>query len=314
MESNNPAILSDPCTHSPSPANFGSTLEQPSHRTVDLARALYRIAPLMAAGMEPKGGDGGVEPIIVTRAQRQGWFMCTIACNVLVEARKLIIVNQRTQGDDHILKEFTPYVLYYAAASLGGVNTNPDGANPLHRYPHYAKTELKNYLEDISTLLDETKGLPVMPIIPRLPRRALQDMEDIAGPWDFEQLPRLAHSQPNYYRLFEAFPYSPVYRLIIKTNLLDPTRRGRIMQGMDELVVSFEKDGWFDPIGIQVIPEASCIAIVTVVIDWINGKAEGTEFRKTTSDMLEEEGEWLDERDRIEADQSLHTSVTTWDL
>ncbi|KIJ30892.1 hypothetical protein M422DRAFT_267499 [Sphaerobolus stellatus SS14] len=155
------------------------------------------------------------------RTRRQRWFVCTIACNILLEVRKLILSNKTNNENEVTLKEFMLYVLYYAAVTLGGVDTYADGRNPPHM------------------------------------------------------------------------------------NLLDPKHEAIIIEGMEEIHGKFHSGGWFDPVAIQIVPNAH--------INWIDGKAERAAIEKIVSDIREEDWLWELERARIITDTSLHTLVETWD-
>ncbi|KIJ42620.1 hypothetical protein M422DRAFT_254063 [Sphaerobolus stellatus SS14] len=279
---------------------------------------LYHIAPLTAPGMDLIDGDGGIKVDISTmmveerRTRRQCWFVCTIACNILLEVRKLILSNKTNNENEVTLKEFTLYVLYYAAATLGGVDTYADGRNPPHGFPYYTNTELAKYLDNLSIPLDKAEGIVVEPIIPMLTWKGLRALHYICGPFNIEDLPMVAKTE-SYYGLFQSYTHTDHHRLVIEMNLLDPKREAIIIEGMEEIHGKFHSGGWFDPVAIQIVPNAHSMTNVVIFIDWVDGKAERAAIEKIVSDTREEDRLWELECSRIIADTSLHTLVETWD-
>ncbi|KIJ46990.1 hypothetical protein M422DRAFT_249276 [Sphaerobolus stellatus SS14] len=272
-------------TRSPSP--FPNSNTHTPNMTSNIA-PLYHIAPLTTPGMDPIDGDGGIKVDISTmmveerRTRCQCWFVCTIACNILLEVRKLILSNKTNNENEVTLKEFTQYVLYYAAATLGGVDTYADGRNPPHRFPYYTNIELAKYLDNLS------------------------------GPFNIEDLPMVVKTE-SYYGLFQSYTHTDHHHLVIKMNLLDPKCEAIIIEGMEEIHGKFHSSDWFDPVAIQIVPNAHSMTNVIIFIDWIDGKTERAAIEKIVSDTREEDRLWELERARIIADTSLHTLVETWD-
>ncbi|KIJ28001.1 hypothetical protein M422DRAFT_270769 [Sphaerobolus stellatus SS14] len=67
----------------------------------------------------------------------QHWFMCTIASNILLELKNVIQANSKNSKKNLVLKEFTPYVLYFAAGTLGGVDAPANGNHPPQVVPDW---------------------------------------------------------------------------------------------------------------------------------------------------------------------------------
>ncbi|KIJ48914.1 hypothetical protein M422DRAFT_247284 [Sphaerobolus stellatus SS14] len=272
-------------TWSPSP--FPNSNTHTPNMTSNIV-PLYHIAPLTASGMDLIDGDGGIKVDISTmmveerHTHHQRWFVCTIACNILLEFRKLILSNKTNNKNEVTLKEFTLYVLYYAAATLGGVDTYVDGRNPPHGFPYYTNTELAKYLDNLSIPLDKAEGIVVEPIIPMLTWKGLWALHYICGPFNIEDLPMVEKTK-SYYGLFQSYTHTDHHRLVIKMSLLDPKHEAIIIEGMEE------------------------------IHDRIDGKAERAAIKTIVSDTREEDRLWELEHARIIADTSLHTLVETWD-
>ncbi|KIJ31060.1 hypothetical protein M422DRAFT_267261 [Sphaerobolus stellatus SS14] len=304
MDSNISGLMT---TRSPSP--FPNSNTHTPNMTSNIA-PLYHIAPLTAPGMDLIDGDGGIKVDISTmmveerRTRCQCWFVCTIACNILLEVRKLILSNKTNNENEVTLKEFTLYVLYYAAATLGGVDTYADGRNPPHGFPYYTNTELAKYLDNLSIPLDKAEGIVVEPIISMLTWKGLQALHYVCGPFDIEDLPMVAKTK-SYYGLFQSYTHTDHHCLIIEMNLLDPKCEAIIIEGMEEIHGKFHSGSWFDPVTIQIVPNAHSMTNVVIFIDWIDGKAERAAIEKIVSDTREEDRLDIPASDREDGNEDL---------